>query len=193
MMRQSDFISKIISSSSELEDVLKLRMEVFVVEQGVTAEEEIDGLDTLQAIESGHVIHIMVVGNQGLVGTARLILEGSNPNSDLVLDFPHIGRVAVKKCMRRQGIGEILMGELHVIAKNMNFGGVTLSAQIQAAPFYTRLGYIKRGNIYDDVGIPHQDMMLANLTSVSPRIIDEVFLLFASHQLSPYLHCFHFQ
>ena len=65
MMRQSDFISKIISSSSELEDVLKLRMEVFVAEQGVTAEEEIDGLDTLQAIESGHVIHIMVVGNQG--------------------------------------------------------------------------------------------------------------------------------
>ena len=158
MMRQSDFISKIIASSSELEDVLKLRMEVFVAEQGVTAEEEIDGLDTLQAIESGHVIHIMVVGNQGLVGTARLILEGSNPNSDLVLDFPHIGRVAVKKCMRRKGIGEILMGELHVIAKNMNFGGVTLSAQIQAAPFYTRLGYIKRGNIYDDVGIPHHDM-----------------------------------
>ena len=158
MMRQSDFISKIIASSSELEDVLKLRMEVFVAEQGVTAEEEIDGLDTLQAIESGHVIHIMVVGNQGLVGTARLILEGSNPNSDLVLDFPHIGRVAVKKCMRRKGIGEILMGELHVIAKNMNFGGVTLSAQIQAAPFYTRFGYIKRGNIYDDVGIPQQDM-----------------------------------
>ena len=158
MMRQSDYISKIISSSSELEDVLKLRMEVFVAEQGVAAEEEIDALDTLQAIEAGRVIHVMVVSTQFLVGTARLILENSNPNSDQVLDFPHIGRVAVKKCMRRKGIGEILMGELHLIAKNMNFGGVTLSAQIQAAPFYTGLGYIKRGNIYDDVGIPHQDM-----------------------------------
>ena len=140
-MRQSDFISKIISSSSLIN--------LFAIELAKKLR---------ASVESGHVIHIMVVGNQGLVGTARLILEGSSPNSNLVLDFPHIGRVAVKKCMRRKGIGEILMGELHLIAKNMNFGGVTLSAQIQAAPFYTRLGYIKRGNIYDDVGIPHQDM-----------------------------------
>ena len=75
-------------------------------------------------------------------------------------DFPHIGRVAVKKTMRRKGIGEILMVKLHQLANSRGFIGVTLSAQIQATPFYTQLGYIKRGSVYDDVGIPHQDMDL---------------------------------
>ncbi len=62
--------------------------------------------------------------------------------------------------MRRKGIGDILMMKLHQLASTKGFRGVTLSAQIQAAPFYTNLGYIKRGSVYDDVGIPHQDMDL---------------------------------
>jgi len=52
------------------------------------------------------------------------------------------------------------MVKLHQLANSGGFTGVTLSAQIQATPFYTQLGYIKRGSVYDDVGIPHQDMDL---------------------------------
>ena len=157
-MKTSECITKVISSSSELEDVLNLRKEVFVSEQGVPLSEEIDSLDTLEAIDSGRVIHVMATIGPLLVGAARLILEGSKPNSDNILEFPHIGRVAVIKSMRRKGIGEIIMTKLHFIAKNNHFRGVTLSAQVQVEYFYTQLGYIKRGPVYDDVGIPHQDM-----------------------------------
>jgi len=117
-------------------------------------------LDTLEAIANGQVIHVIIAESGSAIGTARLILEGSKSQSDNVSDFPHIGRVAVKKTMRLKGIGEILMVKLHQIANSRGFAGVTLSAQLQAAPFYTRLGYTKRGSVYDDVGILHQDMDL---------------------------------
>jgi predicted GNAT family N-acyltransferase len=156
----SNYKTKIVSTSVELENIIKLRVEVFVLEQFVPAIEEIDALDTLQAIKSGRVIHVMVSESQLAVGTARLVLEGSKPGSGKIPDLPHIGRVAVKKTTRRKGIGEILMVELQQLARTMGFRGVTLSAQSQAAPFYTQLGYSARGPVYDDVGIPHQDMDL---------------------------------
>ena len=156
----SDYKTKIVSTSVELENIIELRVEVFVLEQSVPAIEEIDALDTLQAIKSGRVIHVMVSESQLAVGTARLVLEGSKPGSEKIPDLPHIGRVAVKKTTRRKGIGETLMVELQQLARTMGFRGVTLSAQSQAAPFYTQLGYSARGSVYDDVGIPHQDMDL---------------------------------
>ena len=155
-----DYNTKIVSTSVELEDVLELRVEVFVLEQSVPAIEEIDELDTMKAIKSGRVIHVMISESQLAVGTARLVLEGSKPGSEKIPDLPHIGRVAVKQTTRRQGIGEVLMVELQQLARTMGFRGVTLSAQSQAAPFYTQLGYSARGSVYDDVGIPHQDMDL---------------------------------
>ena len=156
----SEYNIKIVSTSVELEKLLELRVEVFVLEQAVPEDEEIDALDTLEAIENGQVVHVIASKSGLTIGTARLILEGSKPDCDGVLEFPHIGRVAVKKTMRRKGLGELIMVKLHQLAKSKGFGGVTLSAQIQATPFYTQLGYIKRGSIYDDVGIPHQDMDL---------------------------------
>ncbi|MED5429231.1 MAG: GNAT family N-acetyltransferase [Chloroflexota bacterium] len=156
----SEYNIEVVSTPSELQKVLELRVEVFVLEQAVPEDEEIDALDTLEAIANDQVIHVIVSENGSAIGTARLILEGSKSQSDNVSDFPHIGRVAVKKNMRLKGIGEVLMVKLHQIANSRGFAGVTLSAQLQAAPFYTRLGYTERGSVYDDVGIPHQDMDL---------------------------------
>ncbi len=156
----SEYNIEIVSTSLELQKVLELRVEVFVSEQAVPEDEEIDAFDTLEAIENGQVIHVMASDGELAIGTARLILEESKSDSDKVSDFPHIGRVAVKKNMRRKRIGEVLMVKLHELANSRGFGGVTLSAQIQATPFYTQLGYVKRGPVYDDVGIPHQDMDL---------------------------------
>jgi predicted GNAT family N-acyltransferase len=155
-----DYNTKIVSTFEELQNIIELRMEVFVLEQSISAIEEIDALDTMKAIKSGRAIHAMVSEGQLVVGTARLILEGSKPGSEKISELPHIGRVAVKKATRRKGIGEILMVRLHQLAKTMGFRGVTLSAQMQAAPFYTQLGYRARGSVYDDVGITHQDMDL---------------------------------
>jgi ElaA protein len=155
-----DYKTKIVSTSEELQNILELRVEVFVLEQSVSAIEEIDALDTMKAIKSGRVIHVVASKGQLAVGTARLVLEGSQPGSEKISELPHIGRVAVKKTTRRKGIGEVLMVRLHQLARTMGFRGVTLSAQMQAAPFYTQLGYSARGPVYDDVGIPHQDMDL---------------------------------
>jgi predicted GNAT family N-acyltransferase len=155
-----DYKIKTVSTSEELQNILELRVEVFVLEQSVSAIEEIDVLDTMKAIKSGRVIHVVVSEGQLAVGTARLVLEGSQPGSEKISELPHIGRVAVKKTTRRKGIGEVLMVRLHQLARTMGFRGVTLSAQMQAAPFYTQLGYSARGSVYDDVGIPHQDMDL---------------------------------
>ncbi|MBS21187.1 MAG: hypothetical protein CL739_03740 [Chloroflexi bacterium] len=156
----SKYNIEIVSTALQLQKILELRVEVFVLEQAVPEDQEIDNLDTLEAIKGGQVIHLIASEGESIIGTARLILDGSKSCSDDVSDFPHIGRVAVKKTMRRKGIGEILMVKLHQLANRRGFAGVTLSAQIQAAPFYIRLGYIKRGSVYDDVGIPHQDMDL---------------------------------
>ena len=66
-----DYKTKIVSTSEELQNILELRVEVFVLEQSVSAIEEIDELDTLKAIKSGRVIHVMVSEGQLAVGTAR--------------------------------------------------------------------------------------------------------------------------
>ncbi len=123
-----DYKTKIVSTSEELQNILELRVEVFVLEQSVSAIEEIDALDTMKAIKSGRVIHVVASEGQLAVGTARLVLEGSQPGSEKISELPHIGRVAVKKTTRRKGIGEVLMVRLHQLARTMGFRGVTLSA-----------------------------------------------------------------
>ena len=73
----SEYIIKIVSTSVELEKLLELRVEVFVLEQAVPEDEEIDALDTLEAIENGQVVHVIASKSGLTIGTARLILEGS--------------------------------------------------------------------------------------------------------------------
>ena len=66
-----DYKTKIVSTSEELQNILELRVEVFVLEQSVSAIEEIDALDTMKAIKSGRVIHVVASEGQLAVGTAR--------------------------------------------------------------------------------------------------------------------------
>ena len=81
---------QVVSTPLELQKVLELRVEVFVLEQAVPEDEEIDALDTLEAIENGQVIHVIVSEGGLAIGTARLILEGSKSQSDNLSDFPQL-------------------------------------------------------------------------------------------------------
>jgi len=144
----------IVKTSENLERVLSLRQDVFVSEQGVSIEDELDHLDTIEAISNNQVIHIGVFDGDYAVGTARLIFDIE------MADFPHIGRVAVRKDQRKCGVGTSLMYILHEIAKNNDAKGITLSAQVSVKPFYRKLGYVGKGEVYEDVGISHQDMNL---------------------------------
>ena len=142
----------VINDQNVLQEALDLRVQVFVNEQKVPASDEVDYLDNMEAIGNGSVIHVVAISDQQIAGTARLIFDVSED------EYPHIGRVAVKRELRGRQIGRNIMEKLHQIAKEKGFAGVTLSAQVEVKDFYTNLGYMQRGKTYMDVGIPHQDM-----------------------------------
>ena len=139
---------KILKSKEKLNLGFALRIEVFVREQKVPMELELDEKD-----HNENTVHIGYFDNNKLIGVARLI--------DLDKDIIHIGRVAIDKDYRGKGIGrEIIIG-CETIAKDILKREVIieLSAQIQAEKFYKSLGYNRvNDRIYLDAGIEHVDM-----------------------------------
>jgi len=121
------------------EDICAIRYEVFVGEQNVPEELEIDGLDD----EAKHVLAFV----DGLpIGTGRILSDG------------HIGRVAVLKNYRGLGIGKLIMKELIKWAQDISLKKVWLSSQWHAHSFYLDLGFVCAGEIYIEAGIEHIKM-----------------------------------
>ena len=139
---------KILESKEELDLGFALRIEVFVKEQNVPIELELDDKD-----HSDNTVHIGYFDDDKLIGVARLI--------DMDKDVIHIGRVVIDKEYRGKGIGRELIIGCETTAKNILKREVTieLSAQIQAEKFYESLGYNRvNDTIYLDAGIEHVDM-----------------------------------
>ena len=139
---------KILKSKEELNLGFALRIEVFVKEQKVPIELELDDKD-----HSDNTVHIGYFHEDNLIGVARLI--------DMDKDVIHIGRVVIDKEYRGQGIGRELIIGCENIAKQILKRKIIieLSAQIQAENFYKSLGYNRvNDKIYLDAGIEHVDM-----------------------------------
>lgn len=119
-----------------------LRESVFMQEQGVPVELEWDGRDE----NATHLLAEDELGNP--IATARMLADG------------HIGRVAVLKPWRRRGVGTALMRFCLTLARQQGLSHVHLDAQMDALPFYTRLGFIAEGEVFMDAGIPHRHMQL---------------------------------
>ena len=139
---------KILESKEELDLGFALRIKVFVKEQNVPVELELDKKD-----HSRNTVHIGYFDGEKLIGVARLI--------DLDKGIIHIGRVAIDKDYRGKGIGRKLIIGCETTAKNILKREVIieLSAQIQAEKFYESLGYNRvNDKIYLDAGIEHVDM-----------------------------------
>ena len=131
--------SIICDYKSNIEDICAIRFEVFVNEQNVPKELEIDGLD----IEAKHVLAFV----DGVpIGTGRILSDG------------HIGRVAVLKDYRGLGIGKLIMKELIKWAQDMSLEKVWLSSQWHAHSFYLDLGFVCVDEIYKEAGIDHIKM-----------------------------------
>jgi ribosomal protein S18 acetylase RimI-like enzyme len=114
-----------------------IRLEVFVHEQRVPLEEEIDALDAA-------CVHAVAFDGQGAaVATGRLLPDG------------HIGRMAVLKWARGQGLGSAVLEALVNHAQNKGFSEVVLSAQTHAKGFYLRHGFVQEGEEYFDANILH--------------------------------------
>lgn len=139
---------KILESKEELNLGFALRIKVFVKEQKVPIELELDDKD-----HSDNTVHIGYFHEDNLIGVARLI--------DMDKDVIHIGRVVIDKEYRGQGIGrELIIGCENIaqqILKRKTI--IELSAQIQAENFYKSLGYNRvNDKIYLDAGIEHVNM-----------------------------------
>lgn len=134
-----------ITVTEDRETCFRLRFEVFVDEQKVPVEEEIDALDD-------EATHLLATQNGQPIGTARIVFDGETAK---------IGRVCVTKAGRGTGLGKALIEKAVEIAKDTP--GVTrakLGAQVQALGFYEKLGFAAFGPVYDDAGIDHRDMAL---------------------------------
>jgi predicted GNAT family N-acyltransferase len=117
-----------------------LRFEVFVEEQRVPAELEIDAMDPIS-------LHALALPGSGpAVGTGRLLPDG------------HIGRMAVVRSARGQGVGAALLVELMQAARRQGHREVELFAQTQAQGCYLRFGFVVTGPPFDDAGIEHVAM-----------------------------------
>ena len=139
---------KILESKEELDLGFALRIKVFVKEQNVPIELEVDDKD-----HSDNTVHIGYFHDDRLIGVARLI--------DMDKDIIHIGRVVIDKDYRGKGIGRKLIVGCETTAKNILKREIIieLSAQIQAEKFYESLGYNRvNDKIYLDAGIEHVDM-----------------------------------
>lgn len=144
-----------ILPSSLWSDVLALRMHVFVTEMGVPEALEVDEYDQ----SALHLGVYLSDSKQGVnkqkekmhppVGTLRLLEQG---------DKAKIGRLAVRKEYRRQGIGQAMMQHILHYCQQQGISEVHLDAQTYIRHFYAQLGFIARGQIFDDAGIPHQKM-----------------------------------
>lgn len=143
--RDNQIKVKKVETSSELEEHLSVRKQVFVQEQQVPEELEIDELDTLDS----NVTLVNAYHHNEVVGTLRIIPKGK---------VTKIGRVATLKSKRRLGIGKKMMLYAIKQAKNNGTGYMELDAQLTAIPFYESLGFKAEGEIFLDAGIEHKKM-----------------------------------
>ncbi len=124
-----------------------VRENVFIVEQGVPRELEWDDWDA----RSDHAVAL--AAERQAIGTARLLSDG------------HIGRMAVLKDWRGQGVGSALFQALLELARAKGMVVVALNAQTHAAGFYRRFGFSQAGEEFVEAGIPHVAMRL----TLTPR------------------------
>ena len=141
----------IVKTREEREAAFALRIQVFVEEQGVPLEEEIDAYDTVATHywvrqETAHV-------PLGMVGVARLVDKGGGVGK--------IGRVVVHADQRSCGVGAKMMRFIEEDAKQRGFCRIILEAQIIAEGFYLKLGYTPEGEIFMDCNIEHRLMWKA--------------------------------
>ena len=132
-----------ISVTDDIEACVALRRAVFIVEQGISEEDEIDDLD-------GVGIHILAQDDGEPVGTARLLISGTTGK---------IGRICVLKSHRGTGLGAAIVNHsVDVLKARGDLDRIALGAQEYAIGFYEKLGFQVCGPIYDDAGIPHREM-----------------------------------
>ena len=121
---------------------LELRERVFGVEQGVDPAADRDGRDH-------EALHIVALEDGRVVGTCRLVMHGTRAR---------LGRLAVVRPRRREGLGTALLTEADRQARQAGAQLIDLHAQLPARELYLRDGYVERGDVFVEEGIEHVAM-----------------------------------
>ncbi|MGG5358135.1 MULTISPECIES: GNAT family N-acetyltransferase [unclassified Enterococcus] len=125
-------------------DAVRIRHQVFMVEQGVPPEREID------KDEANSVHFVLYSDNKEPMATVRLLpLE----NGKMKLQ-----RMAVLKEYRRQNLGKQIVEEAENFARKHGYNTILLGAQLPAVPFYEKMGYQSYGDVFIDAGMEHLNM-----------------------------------
>ena len=133
-------------SIEELYQILRLRSEVFVVEQDCVYQ-DLDNKDQIS-------VHIFIKEKNEIVAYTRIFKSGDYYKN------PSIGRVVVPKKNRGKELGKkIMIHSIEYIKKNLKGEKIELSAQKYLDKFYKDLGFYKIGEDYLEDGIPHQRMI----------------------------------
>ncbi|MGK7233791.1 GNAT family N-acetyltransferase [Streptomyces hygroscopicus] len=147
-----------VVTDGDLTGCFAVRREVFVVEQRILEEEEMDAYDA-------HAVHLLATDAEGApVGTVRF-LHGAAADKK----YAHagvdgattavLGRLAVTRAARGTGLGAELVRAVEAEARRRGLDEVYLEAQTHALGFYERLGYEAYGAEFDEgSGIPHRAM-----------------------------------
>ncbi|MBN7741631.1 GNAT family N-acetyltransferase [Bacillus velezensis] len=136
--------SIIAKTEKQLNDAFFVRKEVFVKEQHVPEEEEIDQFEDTSE-------HIVIYDGGQPVGAGRWRLKDGHGKLE---------RICVMKSHRSLGVGAIIMQALEKAAAAKGAESFILHAQTQAVPFYEKQGYrVTSGEEFLDAGIPHLEMI----------------------------------
>lgn len=127
-------------TSALREQAYALRREVFVVEQQVPEEIELDALDPV-------AVHVVALEGERCVGTGRLVVQEGGVG--------RVGRMAVARDRRRARIGERMLAALEAEARARGLTAIELHAQCYVEQFYARSGYAPEGPVFEEAGIQH--------------------------------------
>ena len=151
----ADIAVKRVETEAELEGAINVRMRVFVVEQQIPAEVELDEADATAT-------HAVALYQGEVIGTGRLVIEegaaGSGEPVGRVGRIGRIGRMAVDQTWRRQGVGGQILQFLEGEARARGLTRCILHAQEYVKAFYAGLGYQEQGEVFLEEGIPHIEM-----------------------------------
>jgi len=129
---------------AELARAYSIRLRVFVREQGVPREIELDEDDR-------SATHLVAERGGKIVGTARLVIKRTQAK---------IGRMAVLRTHRGKGVGKALLKGAVALARRRGAKVIFLHAQVAVIPFYQKMGFHCVGGVFLEAGIPHRKMAL---------------------------------
>ncbi|WP_042224669.1 GNAT family N-acetyltransferase [Oceanobacillus manasiensis] len=133
----------IVETDKQLRDAYDVRMDVFVKEQKVSPEEELDEHDETAT-------HLVGYESDEAIAASRL---------RFVEEYGKLERICILKEHRGKAYGSQMISAMEDIILSNGYKKAKLNAQTQALPFYERLGYKTISGEFMDAGIPHVTMV----------------------------------